>query len=94
MKGWSSLSSSSRSATKLTRRSKITFGALNLVSFDDDLFLDALHRVDLVVGDVVDHVNFAVAASANHFQDLEITFGNLCLLVNAKVNCNKLSLLC
>ena len=53
---------------------KLTFGAFNLVSFDDQFFLDWFHGVDLVVANVVDKIHFAIWATPNNFQDLKIRF--------------------
>lgn len=45
----------------------LTFGSLHLVGLYDELLLDGLHGVDLIIGDVVNEIHLAVAASPNYF---------------------------
>lgn len=84
MKGWSNLSSKSRSAIINTLKWwtwSFTFCALNLISFEYKFFLDALHCVNLIVGHILHHVDFAVAASANHFHQFEVTLRHFFLVI-------------
>jgi len=63
---------------KLVRKIKeiLTSDASNLISLDKQVFQNRLHRVNLLSDVVLDQVDFAVGATADSAQYLEVTFLN------------------
>jgi len=61
---------------KLLKNLSLHSDASNLISLDKQVFQNRLHRVNLLSDVVLDQVDFAVGATADSAQYLEVTFLN------------------